>query len=201
MAKLGWGKILAGVAAVAAGGAAYVYLRQRAARAPLYQTLLTDGHYEIRRYPALLAIETIQHGSRDRALGTGFGLLSDYMFGEKREGDEIAMSLPFLAEPLSPGSGQRDWRIRFLIIGDYSAATLPPPGEGIVVIEIPAREVAAVKVGGPPSDRSFASSTKALSGWLQGKSRVARGAPEQAYYNSPLIPGPVRPNEVLIPLA
>lgn len=200
MAKIGWGRILAGVAAVAAGGAAYVYFRQRAARAPIYQTLLADGGFEIRRYPALLAIETIQHGSRDRALGAGFALLSAYMYGEARDGEEIPMTLPFLAEPLMAGSGTRDWRIRFLIPEGHSAGSLPPPGAGIAIVEIPAQEMAAVKIAGQPSDRSFATNTKSLSGWLQSHERRGAGAGQQAYYNSPLMPGPLRPNEVLIPL-
>lgn len=200
MAKIGWGKVLAGIAAVAAGGAAYVYFRQRSARAPLYQTLLADGGFEIRRYPPLLAVETIQHGSRDRALGAGFALLSAYMFGEGREGDEIPMTLPFLAEPLSTGSGARDWRIRFLVPEGYTVESLPPPGEGVAIIEIATREMAVVRVAGQPSDRLFASSTKSLGAWLQSRDRTAAGAAEQAYYNSPLIGGPLRPNEVLIPL-
>jgi len=44
----------------------------------------------------MLIVETVQHGSRDRALGNGFGLLADYMFGDKREGDEIPIILPVL---------------------------------------------------------------------------------------------------------
>lgn len=200
MARIAWGRILAGVAAVAAGGAAYVYLRQRAARAPLYQAIASDGLFEIRRYPALLAIETIQHGTRDRALGAGFGLLADYMFGDGREGDEIPMTLPFLAEPLAAGTGGRDWRIRFLIPEGHSPESLPAPPEGIAIVEVPAREIAAIKVAGQPSDRSFAGSEKKLAAWLAGRGRNASGAAEHAYYNSPLLPGPVRPNEVLIPL-
>jgi len=200
MAKLGWGKILAGVAAVAAGGAAFIYIRQRGARAPLYQTIVTDGGFEIRRYPALLVIETLQHGSRDRALGAGFGLLAEYMFGEGREGDEIPMTLPLLAEPLSGGSGARDWRIRFIIPEAFTAASLPPPGGGIAIAELPPRDMAAAKVAGAPGDRLFANTAKSLEAWLQSRGRVAAGAAVQAYYNSPLLSGPVRANEIWIPL-
>ncbi len=200
MAKIGWGKILAGAAAVAAGGAAYVYLRQRAARAPLYQLMSSDGGFEIRRYPALLAIETIQHGSRDRAVGNGFGLLASYMFGEGREGDEIPITLPFFAEAQSDGAGAKDWRIRFLIPEGYDAATLPSPADGVAIVEISARDVAAVRVAGKPSDRSFATSAKLLDSWLAALGRVPAGRIEQAYYNNPLKPGQARANELLVPL-
>jgi hypothetical protein len=196
MAKIGWGKILAGVATAAAAGAAYIYFKQRAARAPIYETLLTDGGFAIRRYPPLLVIETEQHGSRDRALGNGFGLLADYMFGEGREGEEIAITMPVLAEPIT----DQQWRIRFLLPIGTDRDRLELPGQGISVRELPARTVAVITVSGKPTDRLFAARTAELRRWLKAGNRTAAGGPEHAYYNSPLKPGTALPNEVLIPL-
>ena len=197
MAKLGWGKILAGVATVAAAGAAYVYFRQRTARAPIYETLLSDGAFEIRRYPALLVIETTQNGSRDRALGNGFGLLADYMFGEGREGEEIPITMPVLTAPLADGV----WRVRFLLPEEVDRGTLDAPGSGIALAEIPSREVAVVSVPGKPTDRLFAAKAAELERWMRSKRCKSAGSAEHAYYNSPLKPGTNLPNEVLIPLA
>lgn len=197
MAKIGWGKILAGLAATAAAGAAYVYFKQRAARAPLHETLLTDGAFEIRRYPALLVIETLQNGSRDRALGNGFGLLADYMFGEGREGEEIPITMPVLMAPMAEGV----WRVRFLLPEGLDRERVEVPGPGISLAEIPAREVAVVSVSGRPTDRLFAAKTGELERWIKIRRRKTAGAPEQAYHNSPLKPGTSQPNEVLIPLA
>jgi hypothetical protein len=196
MAKIGWGRILAGVAAAAAAGAAYVYLKDRAARSPVHETLHGEGAFEIRRYPALLVAETVQHGSRDRALGNGFGLLADYMFGEKREGDEIPMTVPVLAVPEPGGS----WRVRFLMPEGYTKDTLPEPGPGIEIAELAARDVAAVKFGSKPTDRLLAAQEADLRAWIARVGQVSAGMAEQAYYNSPLRPGPIRQNEVLIPL-
>lgn len=196
MAKIGWGKILAGVAATAAAGAAYVYFKQRAAPPPLHETLLTDGAFEIRRYPALLVIETLQNGSRDRALGNGFGLLADYMFGEGREGEEIPITMPVLMAPMAEGV----WRVRFLLPEGLDRARVDAPGPGIAVAEIPAREVAVNSVSGRPTDRLFASKTAELERWIKTRRRKTAGAAEQAYHNSPLKPGTSHPNEVLIPL-
>jgi hypothetical protein len=196
MAKIGWGKVLAGVAATAAAGAAYIYYKQRAARAPIYESLLSDGGFEIRRYPALLVIETLQNGSRDRALGNGFGLLADYMFGEGRAGEEIPITMPVLTAPVADGV----WRIRFVIPDDIGRDSLEAPGPGITIAEIPAREVAVVSVPGKASDRSFAAKTAELQRWIKSRRRKSSGPAEQAYYNSPLKPGTVYSNEVLIPL-
>jgi hypothetical protein len=197
MAKIGWGRVLAGVATAAAAGAAYIYFKQRAARAPLYETLLSDGLFEIRRYPPLLAIETVQTGSRDRALGNGFGLLAGYMFGEGREGDEIPIVMPVLATPGDDGG----WHIRFLLPQGTDRAALEQPGEGVAIIELPGRELAVVSVPGKPTDRLFANRAAELRRWLKGQGRAASGNVEHAYYNSPLKPGKAQPNELFIPLA
>jgi hypothetical protein len=196
MAKIGWGKILAGVAATAAAGAAYIYLKQRAAKAPIYESLLIDGPFELRRYPALLVIETTQNGSRDRALGNGFGLLADYMFGEGREGEVIPITMPVLMAP----EGEGAWRVRFLIADGHDRSDLEPPGEGISIGEIPAREVAVIAVPGKPTDRLFVAKTAELQRWIRAQHRAASGPAEQAYHNSPLKPGTALPNEVMIPL-
>lgn len=197
MAKIGWGKILAGVAATAAAGAAYIYLKQRAARAPAYESLVAEGGFEIRRYPALLVIETIQNGSRDRALGNGFALLADYMFGEDREGEEIPITMPVLTVPLGKGA----WCVRFLIPEGHDRAALEAPAPGISIGEIPAREVAVISIPGKPTDRLFAAKTAELQRWTKSQRRNASGPAEQAYHNSPLKPGKALPNEVLLPLA
>jgi len=196
MAKIGWGKILAGVATAAAAGAAYVYLKQRAAKAPRYETLLSEGSFELRRYPQLLVVETDQHGSRDRALGNGFGLLADYMFGEGREGGEIPIAMPVLTVPLGNGA----WRVRFLIPQGYTRETMPHLPQGIVVSELPAREMAVLSVPGKPTDRLFSSKTTELRRWIKAQGRDVAGEPEHCYHNSPLKPGTSLPNEILIPL-
>lgn len=196
MAKIGWGRILAGVATAAAAGAAYVYFRQRTGRAPIYERVVSDGPFEIRRYPSLPVLETVQTGSRDRALGNGFGLLAGYMFADGREGEAIPITMPVIAESLAGGT----WRICFILPGGLARDDLDPPPDGITLDELPAREVAVMSVPGKPSDRQFANRTKELQRWIATRGRTAAGAVEQAYYNSPLEPGAMRPNEVFIAL-
>lgn len=197
MAKIAWGKILAGVAAAAVAGAAYAYFKDRSARTAAYEALLSDGAFEIRQYPELLAIETPQHGSRDRAVGNGFGLLADYMFGETRGGDEIPMTAPFLALASTDGG----WIIRFLLPEDMTDDSLPDLPHGVGSVTLPSRCVAAIKFSGKPDDRLFAAREAELRSWIAGRGRNEAGPAEHAYYNSPLRPGPMRQNEILIPLA
>lgn len=197
MAKIAWGKILAGVAAAAVAGATYAYLKDRSSRTASFDTLSSEGAFEIRQYPELPAIETVQHGSRDRALGNGFGLLADYMFGEARGGDEIPMTAPVLAVALADGG----WAVRFLLPDDIARESLPELPQGIGLVVLPARTVAAVKFSGKPDDRLFSAKEAELRAWIATRQRDVSGAAEHAYYNSPLRPGPIRQNELLIPLA
>jgi hypothetical protein len=196
MAKIGWGRVLAGVATAAAAGAAYVYFKQRAARAPLYETLASDGAFAIRRYPALLVIETVQHGTRDRALGNGFGLLAGYMFGDGREGEELPITMPVIAVPLPEGA----WRIRFLLPQGIDRSGLEEPGQGITIAEVPARDVGVITVPGKPGDRLFTAKANELRRWIKAQGRGAEAGVEHAYYNSPLKPGKPLPNEIFVPL-
>lgn len=196
MAKIGWGRILAGVATVAAAGAAYVYLKRRAARALIYEVVSSDGPFEIRRYPALPVLAIDQPGSRDRALGNGFGRLAAYMFGEGREGDELPITMPVLAEPL----GADRWRVRFLL-PDGVGEGIETPGEGIEIGRLAPREVAVMTAPGKPADRLFKERTAELQRWVADRGRVAAGPAEHAYYSSPLDPDAKRPNEIWIPLA
>jgi hypothetical protein len=197
MAKIAWGKILAGVAAATVAGVAYAYLKDRSARTAAYEALLSEGAFEIRQYPELLAIETVQYGSRDRALGNGFGLLADYMFGEARGGEEIPMTAPVLAQASADGG----WIVRFLLPDDMTRDGLPELPQGVGSVIIPSRSVAAVKFSGKPDDRLFTAREAELRSWIANRERNVAGPAEHAYYNSPLRPGPMRQNEIWIPLA
>jgi hypothetical protein len=193
MARIGLGKILAGVAGVAAAGAAWMYFREKSIETPDHETIECDGAFEIRRYPALIVAETRQHGARDRALGNGFGLLADYIFAESREGEEIAMTAPVFAVPVA-----KDWTIRFVMPRSIDRDDLPKPGRGVTIAEVPSRTVAVLRFGGRADDKLLASREAELRAWLEERGIAAVGAIEHAFYDSPIMPGPLRQNEVMV---
>jgi hypothetical protein len=197
VALSGRGKFLAAVAGVAAAGATWFYLRERRKpESPSYTIDASEGPIELRQYPALVVAETIQPGTRDRALGNGFGLLADYVFAESRDGEEVPMTLPVVAIPLD----DENWAIRFVMPEGRPMATLPVPGPGVRLVEVPARRMAAIRFGGTPSDRLIAQKEAELRRWVSARAVVPHGAIEHAYFNSPMIPGPLRQNEVQIPV-
>jgi DNA gyrase inhibitor GyrI len=81
------------------------------------------------------------------------------------------------------------------------ADDLPEPPEGIELVELPARKVAVVSFAGRANDRLLAEQEDRLRGWLAKRGVNAGGEPEYAFYNSPMIPGPLRRNEVWLALS
>jgi len=200
MARISLGKILAGaagvVAAGAAAGAAWMYLREKSIETPDHETIESDGAFEIRRYPTLIVAETVQHGARDRALGNGFGLLADYIFAESREGEEIATTAPVFAVP-----NGRDWTIRFVMPKALMREELPEPGRGVKIAQLLARTVAVLRFAGRADDRLLAAKESELREILAERGIEVIGPVEHAFYDSPIMPGPLRQNEVMAEIA
>lgn len=185
------GRWAAAAAGVAVAGAGLWWLRERATERPEHETLLADGDFEIRRYPALVTAETVQIGTRDRALGNGFGLLADYIFASSRAGEPIAMTVPVISE----AEGPSEWRTRFVMPKACPADTLPAPGAGVRIGSLPARTIAVLKVGGKVDDKLLAAKRDELLAHIAARERQA-GAVQYAFYNSPFLPGPLRHNEI-----
>jgi DNA gyrase inhibitor GyrI len=204
--------VMAGVAAgvTLLGGAAFYYFKERATEEPDYRPLETDGDHQIRDYPALTVAETVVEGPRRDALGQGFRILADYIFAKSRDGEELPMTVPVMQDsgdpmasdpPLFDDDLEGAWRTRFVMPRGRGAADLPDPPEGIELVELPARRVAVVSFSGRANDSLLAEQEDRLRGWLARRGEKADGEPEYAFYNSPMIPGPLRRNEVWLALS
>jgi hypothetical protein len=58
-----------------------------------------------------------------------------------------------------------------------------------------------VSFSGRSTDRLLAEQEDRLRGWLAKRGERANGEPEYAFYNSPMMPGPLRRNEVWLSLS
>ncbi len=205
--------VMAGAAAVGAaliGGAALYYYRERQTEEPDYRALATDGDFQIRDYPALVVAETVVEGARKQSLSEGFALLADYIFAKSREGEKLPMTVPVMQDagdpmasdpPLFDDELSGGWRTRFVMPWGREAGELPEPPAGIELIEIPARRVAVVSFAGRPGDIGLTEQEDRLRGWLARRGEASEAEPEYAFYNSPVIPGPLRRNEVWLALS
>jgi hypothetical protein len=187
------GKIATALGAAIAGGACWFYARELSTERARYTQAERDGAFSIRRYPTMIVAETMQAGSRSRALNSGFGILADYIFAESRDGEAIAMTAPVLAEQTGTA-----WRVRFVMPAKLARDALPQPGPGVTLSELRARTVAAVRFGGRATDELMAGKEAELRHWIAARGLNASGTAEHAYYNSPFVPGPMRRNEVLL---
>jgi DNA gyrase inhibitor GyrI len=205
--------VWAGAAALGAmiiGGAAVYYFRERQTAEPDYRALTSDGDYQIRDYPAIIVAEVVVEGPRKQALAEGFRLLADYIYAKSRDGEELEMTVPVIQDsgdpmasdpPLFDDELEGAWRTRFVMPEGRTMADLPEPPAGVELVEIPARKVAVVSFAGMAGDKSLADHEDRLRGWLARRGEACEAEAEYAFYNSPMIPGPLRRNEVWLPLS
>lgn len=190
---------IAAGAGLAAVGAAAAYAQYRQTEQPDYTVVRSDADFELRDYPALVVAEVSNAGSRERASGASFRRLAAYIFAQDRPegGEKIAMTAPVLQDEPRPGQ----WRMRFVMPSKYTLDTLPPAPEDITLAETPARRMAAVRFSGNASGRDLALMEARLREWMREARLMPAGEAEFAFYDAPMIPGPLRRNEVLIPVA
>ena len=205
-------QVMAGAAVGAAllGGAAYYYFRERSQEEPEFRPLETDGDHQIRDYPALTVAETLVNGPRREALDQGHRILADYLAAKSRDGDELPMLNPVIQDsgapmasdpPLFDDDLEGAWRTRFVMPAGRNADDLPDTPEGVELVELPARKVAVLSFSGRWTDAQLREQEDRLRGWLSKRGVKPRGEPEYAFYNSPMIPGPLRRNEVWLALS
>ena len=200
----------AAVGAALLGGAAYYYFRERQTEEPGFRPLETDGDHQIRDYPAMTVAETVVNGARRDALDEGFRVLADYIFAKSRAGEKLPMTVPVMQDggdpmasdpPLFDDDLEGAWRTRFVMPEGRSAEDLPDPPEGVELVQLPARKVAVVSFAGRATDSLLGEQEDRLRGWLAKRGVKSSGEPEYAFYNSPMIPGPLRRNEVWLALS
>lgn len=182
---------------IAALGAAFFLWRANKANQPDYKLIEQDGDFEIREYPGLVTAATEARGPREAALERGFKVLADYIFAKSRSGEKIAMTAPVLSD----GNTKSGWRTRFIMPAGKARADLPSPPSGITLANEPARRVASIRFKGRADDAELAGKEGALRSWLQLRALPSEGLAEHAFYNSPVMPGPLRRNEILITLS
>lgn len=192
-------RLIAAGAGLAVVGAAAAFAQSRQTEQPAFRLIRQDGDFEIRDYPALVVAEVAHAGTRERASGASFRRLAAYIFAQDRPegGEKIAMTAPVLQDEPRPGQ----WRMRFVMPARYTRDTLPPAPEDIALVDTPARKMAAVRFSGTASDRDLALMEARLRDWMATQGLMPAGEAEFAFYDAPMVPGPLRRNEVLIPVA
>ncbi|MEP5938517.1 MAG: heme-binding protein [Erythrobacter sp.] len=200
-------------------GSAAAYAQYSDIEQPGYEMVTSDGPFELREYAPMLVAEVTHTGQRSRALNAGFRRLAAYIFAQERPGantDAIAMTSPVLQDQTtkiamtSPvmqdevegeTDGTGTWRTRFIMPAQYTLETLPQAAEDITLDSVPGRHMAAVRFRGYGRDTDLVQAEAALREWMAEQELTASGPAEFAFYDAPMVPGPMRRNEVMIPVA
>lgn len=174
---------------------------------PNYEVIESSGNIEFRRYPEMTIANVIVDGNRDEAIGDGFRLLADYIFGNNASRQEIAMTAPVMqqldsdtfdlsqTQPLTASS----WRVNFVMPTQYQITTLPQPMNDKVTLSIQSQAVyAVIRFSGKASAELLQHNTRQLLDNLAGRSIAVRSSPIYAFYNPPWTLPMMRRNEVMM---
>ncbi|MEM6585027.1 MAG: heme-binding protein [Pseudomonadota bacterium] len=214
---MGWAKrfgmglgLAAGLTALAS--VAYAQYRE-GTEEPAFEVVKSEQAFELRDYEPMIVAEVTHTGDRRRASGRSFQRLAAYIFGQDRPkgGEAIAMTSPVLQDrvdqdakiamtsPVIEEETKTDtWRMRFVMPSKFTLDTLPTAPDDITLSEVAARRVAAVKFNGYGSARDLAQMEEFLTEWIVSQGLTPKGDFEYAFYDAPMVPGPMRRNEVLI---
>ena len=180
---------------------------------PAYEVIRRDGQFELRRYEGYLrAVVHVAASSYLEATNAGFNPLADYIFGNNRAADRIAMTAPVSASrasgekiamtaPVTAARTDDDYVVSFTMPSGYSMEDLPLPNNPRVILEsVGPHVVAVVKFSGYLSDKSGAKAQEQLEEWMRAQGLSAVGDPVSAQYDAPWKPGFARHNEIMIPV-
>ena len=168
---------------------------------PTYQVLQAEPPFELRRYAEFVVAETKLTGDFDSASRAGFRRIAGYIFGDNEvQGGgnrKIAMTAPVTVEPKEGG-----WRLHFVMPSTESLYTLPQPrNPEVIVRQVPAQDVVAIRFSGWTTEASIESHTVRLQAWMAQRNLKAASSPQVARYNDPFTLPWRRRNEILISVA
>jgi hypothetical protein len=93
------------------------------------------------------------------------------------------------------------WAVSFVMPASYSLEALPEPKDPNVILrQVPARHIAAVRYSGLWSKKGYLRNKEKLEAWIEKKSLRVVGDPVWARYNPTFMPWFMRRNEILVPM-
>lgn len=175
---------------------------------PKYQVVETSGHFEIRDYAPMIVAEVEIPGERRDAMGKGFRIIADYIFGNNSAAQKVPMTAPVtqqdsekiaMTAPVTQQGDGSTWKVRFIMPSSYTMETLPRPHNPAVKLkEIAARRYAVIRFSGSPGEDSLKARARELTAWVRTKNLTPVSEPVYAFYNPPWTLPFLRRNEVMV---
>jgi len=178
---------------------------------PNYKVAERSGAIEIRDYAPMIVAEAEVSGDRRDAIGKGFRIIADYIFGNNTAAQKVPMTAPVtqqgsekiaMTAPVTQQGDGNSWTVRFVMPASYTMETLPKPNNPAVMLkEVPAKRFAVIRFSGIAGKDSLERHTKELDEFIGAKRITPLSAPTYAFYNPPWTLPFLRRNEVLVEIA
>jgi hypothetical protein len=179
---------------------------------PKFASIVREGDFEVREYPALVVAEVSVGGDRDEAANAGFRLLAGYIFGGNTRRERLPMTAPVvqsrsagesipMTAPVIQVADKGMWTVQFVMPDTKTLATLPLPNDERVHLRlVPATRIAVVRFSGLARPDDVVKRTAALHEFIARRRLKTAGSAALARYNPPWTLWFMRRNEVMIPV-
>ena len=201
-----WWIVVAGIAFVGAGalwGPIVSNVEQ-----PKYNVISTDHKIEIRDYAPMIVAEADVSGERDKAIGEGFRIIAEYIFGSNQSSRKVSMTSPVtqqsnekiaMTAPVMQQGQERSWQVRFTMPASYTLDTLLKPNNpAIKLIKIEGKRFAVIRFSGLAGEDRLKRQTDELIEFIKSRNLTVTSAPTYAFYNPPWTLPFLRRNEIMI---
>ncbi len=160
-----------------------------------YSVLKRYPDMELRDYPAGMQIETEVNGDFINAGSMGFRPLVNFISGNNKARQAIAMTAPVIQESVTTSRH----KVRFVMPEGMDPTSTPAPSDSkVVAIEVPAHLAAARKFGGSWNKEKFEKEGTKLLEEVAKAGLVPQGNLYWSRFDPPWKPGFLKHNEVLI---
>lgn len=177
---------------------------------PSYEVISSEGSIDIRQYVPIIIAETEVQGEREEAIGKGFRLLADYIFGNNSVKQEIAMTAPVqqqnskkisMTAPVQQQIQDGTWKVSFVMPAEYSIDKLPKPNnERVKLKEVLEKRYVVIQFSGLNSNDNIAQHEKILMHYIEANKIKTAGPPKYAFYNPPWTLPFMKRNEIMMQL-
>jgi len=175
---------------------------------PKYEIVETSGNIEIRDYAPMIVAEVDVTGGRRDAIGKGFRIIADYIFGNNTTAQKLPMTAPVtqqdsekiaITAPVTQQGDGNTWKVRFIMPSSYTMEALPKPDNPAVELkEIGAKRYAVIRFSGMAGEDDLKRRTKELNAFVSARNLTPLSAPTYAFYNPPWTLPFLRRNEVMV---
>ena len=178
---------------------------------PKYEVIEKEGKFEIRQYQGQIVAETVVESDFDNAGNVAFRRLFNYISGENRKKESIAMTAPVnqktgpekiaMTAPVNQQLSEGKYSVSFLMPSKYTMETLPVPLDfNVGLRQIPARKMAAIRYSGSWGRKKYETNKALLEEFIKKKGLRITGQDIFARYDPPFQIWFLKRNEVLFPI-